>query len=70
MRAVSRIQDFSYTLAIEEKPQPFENTPVASLRRDVMAVAHRARIELFEADERDAAILTVCGSALDELGIA
>jgi len=69
MRAVSRIQDFSYTLAIEGTPGPFEKTPLEILRHDVMHVAHRARIDLFEAAERDAAILTVCGSALDELGM-
>ena len=40
------------------------------LRRDVEQLGKRAKVELFESDERDAAIAGACNAALHQLGMA
>lgn len=64
LRACSRIRGFSY--ATEEGS--FEPSPVRSLMRDLSSLVRRIRVELFESDERDAAIGRACDLAMNRLG--
>jgi hypothetical protein len=63
-RACSAIQGFSYA----GEATVYEPSPARLLARDLESLARRARIELFETDERDAMILRVCDRAMDRLG--
>lgn len=63
-RACSRIQGFSYA----SEATVYEPSPGRLLARDLALLARRARIELFEAGERDAMMLRVCDRAMDHLG--
>lgn len=64
LRACSRIRGFSYA----DEATLYEPSPARLLARDLASLARRARIELFEAGERDAMILRVCDRAMDHLG--
>jgi hypothetical protein len=64
LRACSAIQGFSYA----SEATVYEPSPARLLARDLESLARRARVELFEAGERDAMILRVCDRAMDHLG--
>lgn len=64
LRACSTIQGFSYA----SDTTVYEPSPARLLARDLESLARRARIELFEAGERDAMIVRVCDRAMDRLG--
>lgn len=68
LRAVSKIKGFSYSASAPEVAPFSTRSPVNELSWDVIRIAGRVRVELFEADSRDAAIRSACDRALAELG--
>jgi hypothetical protein len=63
LRACSQIRGFSYAC----EGGGFEPSPVRSFAHDLSSLARRTRVELFEADERDAVIVRVCDQVMDRL---
>lgn len=60
-RACSTIRGFSYA----GDGVTYDPSPARRLARDLESLVRRARIELFEADERDAMMLRACDRAID-----
>lgn len=69
LRAISRIPGFSYEGVTADRLWSPADTPVEDFRNDVVQLANRARIELFESDDRDAVIVAACTSVLGDLGM-
>lgn len=63
LRACSRIPGFSYA----SEKESFKPSPLRFFARDLSSLARRARVELFEADERDAVIARACDRVSDRL---
>ena len=69
LRALSTIPGFSYAVPLSGEARVPDNSGVDVLSQDVAHLARRARVELFEADERDRTIWTACDRLLADLGI-
>jgi len=67
LRALSTIPGFSYAVPHSGEAGSSDRSGVDVLLEDVAHLARRARVELFEADERDRTILTACDRLLAEL---
>jgi hypothetical protein len=70
LRAVSRISEFSYELLATPDESGRNESSLEPLLIDAAQLSTRAKIELFEADERDAAIARACHAALHQFGVA
>ena len=69
LRALSTIPGFSYAVPLSGEARSSDHSAVDLLLEDVAHLARRARVELFEADERDRTIRTACDHMLADLGI-
>ena len=69
LRALSTIPGFSYAVPLSGEARVPDNSDVDVLSQDVAHLARRARVELFEVDERDRTIRTACDRLLADLGI-
>jgi hypothetical protein len=69
LRALSTIPGFSYAVPLSGEAGVSESSAVDVSSQDVAHLARRARVELFEADERDRTIRTACDRLLADLGI-
>ena len=69
LRALSTVPGFSYAVPLSGEARVPDNSDVDVLSQDVAHLARRARVELFEADERDRTIRTACDRLLADLGI-
>jgi hypothetical protein len=67
LRAVSSIPGFSYCASAPEIATFSRQSSLTELIRDVVYLAGRVRVELFEADSRDAAIRSACDRVLAEI---
>ncbi len=70
LRALSRIPDFSYESLITRLESRSNEFSADLLLIDAAQLGKRAKIELFESDERDAAIAGACIAALHQFGMA
>jgi hypothetical protein len=70
LRAVSRIPEFSYESLNTHDDSGRDESSIEPLLIDAVKLSTRAKIELFESDERDAAIATACNTALHQFGVA
>jgi hypothetical protein len=70
LQAVTRIPGFSYEVAAADQARPQEYSSIKEFQRGIALLANRARIELFERDERDSAIRAACEATLIECGMA
>jgi hypothetical protein len=68
LRALWTIPGFSYAVPYSSEACSSDNSGVDVLSLDVAHLARRARVELFEADERDRTIRTACDRLLADLG--
>lgn len=68
LRAVSIIPGFSYAVPLSPEARSSDNSGVDALVQDVAHLASRARVELFEVDDRDRTIHTACDRLLANLG--
>ena len=68
LRALSTIPGFSYAVPLSGEARVPDNSAVDVLSQDVAHLARRARVELFEADERDRTIRAACDHMLADLG--
>jgi hypothetical protein len=68
LRALSIIPGFSYAVPLSPEARSSDNSGVDALVQDVAHLASRARVELFEADDRDRTIQTACDRLLANLG--
>lgn len=68
LRALSTIPGFSYAVPLSGEVGLSDNSAVDVLSQDVAHLARRARVELFEADERDRTIRAACDHMLADLG--
>lgn len=68
LRSLSTISGFSYAIPLSSEAHSSDNSAVKVLSQDVAHLARRARVELFEADERDRTIRTACDRLLADLG--
>lgn len=68
LRALSTIPGFSYAVPLSGEGRSSETSGVDTLSEDVAHLAGRARVELFEAGDRDRAIQTACDRLLADLG--
>ena len=68
LRALSTIPEFSYAAPLSNEAGSSECSGVDALSQDVAHLARRARVELFEADDRDRTIRTACDRVLADLG--
>jgi hypothetical protein len=68
LRALSTIPGFSYAVPLSCEARSSDNSGLDVLLEDVARLARRARVELFEADDRDRTILTACDRVLADLG--
>lgn len=64
LRACSRIRGFSYATEAE----PFTPSPVRAFMQDLSSLVRRICVELFESDERDAAIRQACDQVRGRFG--
>ena len=69
LRALSIIPGFSYAVPLSGEERSPDTSAVDVLSQDVAHLARRARVALFEADERDRTIRTACDGLLADLGI-
>ena len=69
LRALSTIPGFSYAVPRSGEACVSDSSAVDALSQDVAHLARRARVELFEADERDRTIRAACDHMLADLGI-
>lgn len=69
-QAVTRIPGFSYEVAATDQARSQEDSSIKEFQREIALLANRARIELFERDERDSAIRAACEATLIECGMA
>lgn len=69
LRALSNIPGFSYAVPLSGEARLPVTSAVDVLSQDVAHLARRARVELFEAQERDCTIRTACDRMLADLGI-
>jgi hypothetical protein len=69
LRALSTIPGFSYAVPLSGEARSSDHSDADVLSQDVAHLARRARVELFEADERDRTIRTACDHMLADLGI-
>ncbi len=69
LRALSIIPGFSYAVPLSGESGVSESGAVDVLSQDMAHLARRARVELFEADERDRTIRAACDHMLADLGI-
>jgi hypothetical protein len=69
LRALSTIPGFSYAVPLSGEARVPDDSDVDVLSQDMAHLARRARVELFEADERDRTIRTACDHILADLGI-
>ena len=69
LRALSTIPGFSYAVPLSAEAGVSDSSAVDVLSQDVAHLARRARVELFEADERDRTIRAACDHMLADLGI-
>jgi hypothetical protein len=70
LRALSRIPEFSYEYLVTRHGSCTNETPTDLLLMDVAQLGKRAKVELFESVERDAAIARTCNAALHQFGMA
>jgi len=68
VRAVSTIPGFSYAVPLSGEARSSDNSAVDALLQDVAHLARRARVELFEADDRDRTVRMACDRLLADLG--
>jgi hypothetical protein len=68
VRSLSTIPGFSYAVPLSGEACVSDSSAVDVLSQDVAHLARRARVELFEADERDRTIRTACDRLLADLG--
>lgn len=68
LRALSVIPGFSYAAPLSSEARSSDNSGAEVLSQDVAHLARRARVELFEADDRDHTIWTACEGVLADLG--
>jgi hypothetical protein len=68
VRALSTIPGFSYAVPLSGEAGVSDSSAVDVLSQDVAHLARRARVELFEADERDRTIRAACDHMLADLG--
>ena len=68
LRALSTIPGFGYAVPLSSEARASDNSGVDVLSQDVAHLARRARVELFEADDRDRTIRTACDRVLADLG--
>jgi|CXWL01.1.fsa_nt_gi hypothetical protein len=68
LRALSTIPGFSYAVPLSSEARASDTSGVDALFQDVAHFARRARVELFEADDRDRSIRTACDRVLADLG--
>jgi len=68
LRALSTIPGFSYAVPLSGEARSSDTSAVDVLSQDVAHLARRARVELFEADDRDRIIRTACEHILADLG--
>lgn len=67
LRATSSIPGFSYAVPLSSEACVSDSHGVDGLSQDAAHLAGRARVDLFEADERDRTIRTACDRMLAEL---
>lgn len=70
LRALSRIPGFSYEYMSIQHESSSNVISAELLLLDAEQLGKRAKVELFESDERDAAIAGACNAALHQLGMA
>jgi hypothetical protein len=68
LRALSTIPGFSYAVPLSSEARSSDNSGLDVLLEDVAHLARRARVELFEADDRDRTIRMACDRLLADLG--
>ena len=68
LRALSTIPGFSYAVPLSSEARVSDTSGADALLQDVGHLARRARVELFEADDRDRTIRTACDRVLADLG--
>ncbi|MEP6935255.1 MAG: hypothetical protein ABI988_15180, partial [Nitrospirota bacterium] len=69
LRSLSTIPGFSYAVPPSGEAGVSDSSGVDVLSHDVAHLARRARVELFEADERDRTIRAACDHMLADLGV-
>jgi hypothetical protein len=67
LRALSTIPGFSYAVPFSSEEHSSDASGVDTLLQDVAHLARRARVELFEADDRDRTIRTACDRLLADI---
>jgi hypothetical protein len=68
LRALSTIPGFSYAVPLSSEARASDHSAVDVLLQDVAHLTRRARVELFEADDRDRTIRAACDRVLADLG--
>ncbi len=68
LRALSTIPGFSYAVPLSSEARASDTSGIDALLEDVAHLARRARVELFEADDRDRTIRMACDRVLADLG--
>jgi len=68
LRALSTIPGFSYAVPLSSEARSSDISGLDVLLEDVAHLARRARVELFEADDRDRTIRMACDRLLADLG--
>ena len=68
LRALSTIPGFSYAVPFSSAALSSDDSGVDALLQDVAHLTRCARVELFEADDRDRSIRTACDRVLADLG--
>ncbi|MEO8341807.1 MAG: hypothetical protein ABI604_19250 [Nitrospirota bacterium] len=69
LRSLSIIPAFSYAVPLSPEASVSDSSAVDVLSQEVAHLARRARVELFEADERDRTIRAACDHMLADLGV-
>jgi hypothetical protein len=67
LRALSTSPGFSYVMPPSSEARSLDDSGIDALLQDVAHLSRRARVELFEADDRDRTIRTACDRLLADL---